>query len=89
MASSVNEKRYAASAIAIQEMNKIYLFGGRQDQNTMNKTIEEYDAVRDKWEVVNIKWPHQWTPVEVCTGIQISPFKLIIFGGTDINVEDS
>ncbi len=55
----------------------------------MNKHIEEYNGDKDIWKVVNLKWPHQWIPVEVCTGIQISPYKLIIFGGTDINVEDS
>ena len=37
----VKKKRYAASAIGATN-NKIYLFGGRSDNNVMVMEIEEY-----------------------------------------------
>ncbi len=88
--SSVNKKRYAASAIAVKESNKLFLFGGRSDlHNTMMKEIEEYDVVKNKWKIIELKWPQEWTPVEVCSTIQIKPNKILVFGGSDVNVEDS
>lgn len=53
--SPVNQKRYAASAITMQELHRIFLFGGRSDhQNLMTKIIEEYDIKTNIWKIVNI-----------------------------------
>lgn len=66
----VNQKRYAASAISIQESKKIFLFGGRSDnQSTMAKYIEEYSVELNIWRKIKLKKPNDWTPAEVCNGI--------------------
>ena len=86
----VNKKRYAASVVSVKESEKLFLFGGRSDlQNNMMKEIEEYDVSKNIWKIVNLKWPQEWTPVEVCSTIQIDVNKVLVFGGSDINVEDS
>jgi hypothetical protein len=86
----INRKRYAASAVSVRETDKIYLFGGRSDyNNNMMEAIEEYSVVRDKWAVIELQTPHEWTPVEVCSSIQVQPNVILIFGGSDANIEDS
>lgn len=88
--SSVNVKRYAASAATIKEKNRIYLFGGRGEaQNAMINEIEEYCVETDNWRILDINWPNEWKPVEVCATIQLKKDEIIIFGGSDVNVEDS
>lgn len=87
---NVNVRRYAASAATIKERNKIYLFGGRGEaQNAMINEIEEYCTESDIWRVLDLNWPHNWKPVEVCATIQLKRNEIIIFGGSDVNVEDS
>lgn len=88
--SSVNKKRYAATAATIKEKGKIYIFGGRGEaQNAMIGEIEEYTASRNEWRVLDVVWPHEWRAVEVCAAIQIQKGEIIVFGGSDVNVEDS
>lgn len=87
---SINKRRYAASAVAVRESDKIYLFGGRSDyNNNMMEDIEEYNISQDVWRVIKLPLPNDWTPVEVCSSIQIRPGTILIFGGSDANIEDS
>ena len=87
---SVNVRRYAASAATIKERKKIYLFGGRGEaQNAMINEIEEYCTEMNIWRILDINWPNNWKPVEVCATIQLKKNEIIIFGGSDVNVEDS
>lgn len=55
----------------------------------MAKDIEEFSLKLNVWKKIQLTIPNEWTPAEVCNGIQIDEGKLIIFGGSDINVEDS
>lgn len=55
----------------------------------MANEIEEYSADMDVWITIKLALPNEWSPTEVCTGIQVDEGKLIIFGGSDINVEDT
>ena len=43
----------------------------------------------DRWKKVKLRQPNEWQPAEVCSGIQIDEGKLIVFGGSDINVDDT
>lgn len=87
---SINKRRYAASAAAVRETDKIYLFGGRSDvNNNMMEDIEEYSISQDVWRIIKLPMPNDWTPVEVCSSIQIKPGVILIFGGSDANIEDS
>lgn len=86
----INRKRYAASAVAVRETDKIYLFGGRSDyHNNMMEDIEEYTISRDIWRIIKLHPVNDWTPVEVCSSVQIRPGTILIFGGSDANIEDS
>lgn len=86
----INRKRYAASAVAVRETDKIYLFGGRSDyHNNMMEDIEEYTIASDVWRVIKLHSVNDWTPVEVCSSVQIRPGTILIFGGSDANIEDS
>lgn len=86
----VNKKRYAASASVIKETNKIYLFGGRADYNTsMVSEIEEYSITKNVWRILRLSNFDEWIPVEVCASVQIAPGKILIFGGSDIHIDDS
>jgi hypothetical protein len=86
----INKRRYAASAVIAKEINKIYLFGGRSDyHNMMMDDIEEYDISKNVWKIIKLKAPHEWTPVEVCSTIQIGPGRILVFGGSDASIEDS
>lgn len=88
--SPVTKKRYAATAATIKEKGKIYIFGGRGEaQNAMIGEIEEYTASRNEWRILDVTWPNEWRAVEVCAAIQINRGEIIIFGGSDVNVEDS
>ena len=88
--SAVNKKRYAATAATIKEKGKIYIFGGRGEaQNAMIGEIEEYTVSRNEWRILDVVWPHEWRAVEVCAAIQIQKGEIIVFGGSDVNVEDS
>ncbi len=88
--SRVNYKRYAASSVVAKEVGKIFLFGGRSDQqNLMMEQIEEYDITRNLWKVIRIKGINEWIPVEVCSAIQVKVGKILIFGGSDVAIEDS
>ena len=85
----VRKKRYAASALGFTN-NKIYLFGGRSDYNNMMvNDIEEYCALKNEWNIINVKNVNLWTPVEVCACIQISEEQILIFGGSDAQIKDS
>lgn len=87
---SVNKKRYAATAATIKEKGKIFLFGGRGEaQNAMISEIEEYNSARNEWRILDVAWAGEWRAVEVCAAIQIQKGEIIIFGGSDVNVEDS
>jgi hypothetical protein len=86
----INKRRYAASAVIAKEINKIYLFGGRSDyHNMMMDDIEEYDISKNIWKIIKLKAPHEWTPVEVCSTIQIGPGRILVLGGSDASIEDS
>lgn len=87
---SINRRRYAASAVAVRETDKIYLFGGRSDyHNNMMEDIEEYNIAQNSWKIIKLSSPNEWTPVEVCSSIQIKSGKILIFGGSDASIEDS
>ena len=67
---STHKKRYAATAVALHVMQKIYLFGGRGDHNnSMTKEIEEYSIFQNVWKIIKLKEPHEWVPVEVCSSV--------------------
>lgn len=84
------KKRYAAAAATLRESGKLYLFGGRGDQqNEMVSDIEEYDSVLNEWKILELTRPADWKRVEVCAAAQIRKGEIIVFGGSDINVEDS
>jgi hypothetical protein len=86
----INKRRYASSAVIAKEVDKIYLFGGRSDHhNMMMDDIEEYEINKNIWKIIKLKSPHEWTPVEVCSTIQIGPGRILIFGGSDASIEDS
>jgi N-acetylneuraminic acid mutarotase len=86
----INKRRYASSAVVSKETDKIYLFGGRSDHhNMMMDDIEEYDISKNIWRIIKLQVPHEWTPVEVCSTIQIGPGRILIFGGSDASIEDS
>ena len=86
----INKRRYAASAVAVRETERIYLFGGRSDyHNNMMEDIEEYTISQNTWRIIRLHSPNDWTPVEVCSSIQIQPGKILIFGGSDASIEDS
>ena len=90
LAAPVNKKRYAAACASIPASKKIYLFGGRSDNNNlMHQDVEEYDAVKDEWKVIELKDPRVWVPVEVAAMIQVDENKLLIFGGSEANVTDT
>lgn len=85
----VNHKRYAAGAAVMRETDKIYLFGGRVDGNSATVSeIEEYCIKQDKWKVIRLANPHIWTPVEVCGCVQMGAGRILVFGGSDVSVED-
>jgi N-acetylneuraminic acid mutarotase len=86
----VHKKRYAASSVGLKNLNKIFLFGGRTDYNNlMLEEIEEYNADKDEWTIVNLKNPSVWNPVEVCAAIQVNEEQILVFGGSDVRVRDS
>lgn len=86
----VKRKRYAASSAGVAGMGKIYLFGGRtESNNNMLEEIEEYNVEKNEWNLIKLKDPAVWVPVEVSGIIQIDDDKLLIFGGTDSRVKDS
>lgn len=86
----VNKKRYAASAVVVSELDKIYLFGGRSDHNNqMAEEIEEYNIASNTWSIVKLRNPQDFVPVEVCSAVQISPGKIIVFGGSDSSIHDT
>jgi len=86
----VNKKRYAAACASIPAAKKIYLFGGRSDNNNlMHHDVEEYDAGKDEWRVIELQDPSVWIPVEVAAMVQIDENKLLIFGGSEANVTDT
>ena len=55
----------------------------------MVSEIEEYSIKKDEWKIIRLTNPADWIPVEVCSSIQIKPDCLLIFGGSDLNIEDS
>lgn len=86
----VKRKRYAASSASLAGLKKIFLFGGRSDSNNnMLEDIEEYDVSRDEWNLVTLRDPSVWVPVEVSAMIQIEEDKLLVFGGSDSRVKDT
>lgn len=88
--SSVNKKRYAASASVVKETGRIYLFGGRTDYNTqMVSEVEEYWIDKNEWRLLRLSNQEEWIPVEVCSSIQIGEDKILVFGGSDLQIEDS
>lgn len=85
---STNRKRYAASATVAAEIEKIFLIGGRSEaNNAMIEDIEEYSIRNDRWAVVKLR--SEFVPVEVCTSVQISMGKILIFGGSNAQNNDS
>ena len=55
----------------------------------MAKEIEMYSLESNIWKIINLKSDNEWTPAEVCNSIQIEEGKVMIFGGSDINVDDT
>lgn len=52
MISPTNKKRYAASAVGCTN-GKVYLFGGRSDNNNvMVSEIEEYNEETNIWKII-------------------------------------
>lgn len=90
MLNPAKKARYAGAAAALKETGRIYLFGGRGEQhNEMIADIEEYDTATNVWKIIELERPAEWKHVEVCAAVQIRRGEIIIFGGSDINVEDS
>lgn len=88
--SNAHRRRYAATASVIHETSKIYLIGGRSEGNTgMIPEIEEYTIQTDTWRMLRLANPNVWIPVEVCASVQVGAGQILIFGGSDIQVEDS
>jgi len=86
----VQESRYAASSAGLELHNKIFLFGGRSDEyNQMLDSIEQYDVITNTWRIIKLKNIGIWSPVEVCATIPISENELLVFGGSDITINDS
>ena len=86
----VQKKRYAASSVGLTNLNKIFLFGGRANNNHhMIQEIEQYDAIKDEWTIVNLRNASIWNPVEVSATIQINEDQILVFGGSDVRVRDS
>jgi hypothetical protein len=84
------KKRYAASASFVKETAKIYLFGGRTDYNAeMVVEVEEYSVALNSWTLLKIAGPDEWMPVEVCASVQIATDRILVFGGSDLQIEDS
>jgi len=76
--------------VGLKNLNKIFLFGGRTDYNNMMlEEIEEYNADKDEWNIINLRNPSVWNPVEVCAAIQVNEDQILIFGGSDVRVRDS
>jgi N-acetylneuraminic acid mutarotase len=83
-------KRYATSASAFANLNKIFLFGGRSNVNNMMvDEIEEYSVSTDSWKVVELKNPSLWIPVEICASTQLDEKRVLVFGGSDAQITDS
>lgn len=81
--------RFASLLISDNYNKKLFLFGGRfGNNNKMVEEIEEYDIERNTWKVVTLKNKINWKPVEISAGIQISKNMLLIFGGSDENIND-
>ena len=90
MISHANIKRYATSASSFKNLNKIFLFGGRSNENNMMvDQIEEYDVKSNIWSLVQLKNPSLWIPVEICASIQMDKEKVLVFGGSDAQISDS
>ena len=88
--SHANIKRYATSASSFKNLNKIFLFGGRSNENNMMvDQIEEYSVVNNTWSIVQLKNPSLWIPVEICASIQMDEDNLLVFGGSDAQISDS
>lgn len=55
---SCKQKRFAACSISVKEQKKIYLFGGRKDDNnTLASEIEEYDLPKNQWNLIYLEHP--------------------------------
>lgn len=72
----------SASAVAINHLNIILVFGGRQHNGTCNSAIQQFDAMRNCWTIVSIE------PVlsRYLLGAILIPqegSKILIFGGLD------
>jgi hypothetical protein len=72
----------SASAVAINHLNIILVFGGRQHNGICNSAIQKFDAVRNYWSIISIE------PVlsRYLLGAILIPqegSKILIFGGLD------
>lgn len=85
----MNRKRYATSVTAVGEESKLLVFGGRSNSNNrLADEIEEYNITTKIWKILRIKNHEIWEPVEICASIQIDFGTILIFGGSDTNMED-
>lgn len=86
----ISKKRYAACAAVLAESDKICLFGGRLDTSSqMAEDVEEYDIRTNVWRSIKLPFNTAFEPVEVCAAVQIKPGQILLFGGSDLSVEDS
>lgn len=51
--------------------------------------IEEYDIKADSWNILTLKNPSFWIPVEICASIQYDEHRMLVFGGSDAQILDS
>ncbi len=56
----------------------------------MIKQIEIYDIKENRWSDVVLKNQYNlWNGVEACSSVQIGAGRILIFGGSDVNIEDT
>ena len=72
----------SASAVAINHLNIILVFGGRQNYGICNSAIQKYDAIRNYWSIVSIE-PALSRFLLGAILIPQEDSKIFIFGGLD------
>jgi hypothetical protein len=86
----LNHKRSGSCAAVVKETTKIYVFGGRTEGvSGMVPEIEEYNIASNVWKTVTLASPQLWTPLENSAAVQIHAGQILVFGGSDIRMEDS
>lgn len=83
-------KRSGSCAAVVKETAKIYVFGGRTEGvSGMVPEIEEYSIATNIWKTIALASPALWAPLENSAAVQINSGQILIFGGSDIRMEDS